>query len=93
MSYSIERTNQFKRSFKKCVKRGLDISKFTDVIRLLVEYGSLPAKYHPHKLVGRNYSGMWECHIEPDWLLIWEQNDTELILLMIDTGSHADLFG
>ncbi|MGC4129045.1 MAG: type II toxin-antitoxin system YafQ family toxin [Bergeyella sp.] len=55
------------------------------------ETGTLPAKYKPHKLSG-NYAGCWECHIKPDWLLIWKQNDNELILLLMDTGTHSDLF-
>jgi mRNA interferase YafQ len=92
MNYTIERTNQFKRSFKKCVKRGLDVSKFETVLRILANEGSLPETYRPHKLTGV-YAGCWECHISPDWLLVWEQNDTELILLLIDTGSHSDIFG
>lgn len=65
---------------------------FTNVVDLLTENGSLPPKYRPHKLSG-NYSGCWECHIQNDWLLIWEQNDTTLTLLFIDTGTHSDLFG
>jgi mRNA interferase YafQ len=92
MKYTIERTNQFKHSFKKCVKRGLDVSKFEKVLRLLADEGALPDVYRPHKLTG-NYEGCWECHISADWLLVWKQNDTELILLLIDTGSHSDIFG
>ena len=46
----------------------------------------------PHKLSG-DYVGCWECHIKPDWLLVWEQNDTELVLLMTNTGTHSDIFG
>ena len=46
----------------------------------------------PHKLSG-DYVGCWECHIKPDWLLVWEQNDTELVLLMTNTGPHSDIFG
>lgn len=52
---------------------------------------SLPMQYHPHKLSGK-FEGLWECHIKSDWLLIWQQNDTELVLIMTDTGTHADLF-
>jgi len=59
---------------------------------LLAETGTLPATYHPHKLSG-DYVGCWECHIKPDWLLVWEQNDTELVLLMTNTGTHSDIFG
>lgn len=65
---------------------------FYKVAKVLAEYGQLPESYHPHKLTG-NDNGCWECHIKSDWLLIWKQNDTELILLFIDTGSHSDLFG
>ncbi len=90
--YSIERTNAFKKSFKRCVKRGLDVTLFQKVITILAENGSLPSRYRPHKLSSK-YEGLWECHISPDWLLIWSQNDDELTLLLIDTGSHSDIFG
>jgi mRNA interferase YafQ len=92
MKYTIERTNHFKRSFKKCLKRGLDVSKLETALRILSAEGCLPETYRPHKLTG-NFSGCWECHVTADWLLVWQQNDTELILLLIDTGSHADIFG
>ena len=92
MNYSIEQTNRFKKSFKNCLKRGLDPEKFKEVVRLLASTGSLPTKYKPHKLISQ-YCGCWECHIQPDWLLIWQQNDTTLTLIMIDTGSHSDIFG
>lgn len=91
MGYSIYTTKRFDKSLKKCVKRGLDISKLQVVFEHLRSAGSLPPQYRPHKLSG-NYEGCWECHIQPDWLLIWEQNDTELVLLLIDTGTHSDLF-
>ena len=92
MSYSIETTRKFDKALKKCIKRGLDISKFKECVRILSEEGKLPPKYRPHKLSGR-FEGNWECHIEPNWLLVWSQNDTELILLMLDTGTHSDIFG
>lgn len=92
MSYAVERTNKFKKSLKKCIKRGLDVHMISDVINTLAATGTLPAKYKPHKLTG-DYKGLWECHIEPDWLMVWDQNDKELILLLIDTGTHSDLFG
>ncbi len=90
--YTIERTNSFKKAFKRCVKRGLDISLFETAINILVETGTLPKKYRPHKLSGQ-YRELWECHISPDWLLIWSQNDETLTLILIDTGSHSDIFG
>ena len=92
MKYTIRYSGQFKRSYKLCKKRGYDMSKLETVIRLLSENGELPAIYQPHKLVGRHWAGYWECHIEPNWLLVWDQNDTELVLLLMDTGTHSDLF-
>ena len=92
MSYSIDTTRRFDKALKKCIKRGLDISKFKECVRILSEEGKLPAVYRSHKLTGK-FKKAWECHIEPDWLLVWEQNDTALTLLMIDTGTHSDIFG
>lgn len=90
--YEILFSNQFKRSYKKCLKRGRDKTLLEEVVTLLAETGSLPQHYKAHKLVGR-WQGLWECHIQPDWLLIWEQRDTELVLILTDTGTHSDLFG
>ena len=92
MTYSIVYSGQFKRSYKLCKKRGLDVSKLEKVLRILANEGKLPEQYNPHKLVGRKWAGYWECHIEPNWLLVWDQNDTELVLLLLDTGTHSDLF-
>lgn len=89
--YSVDYTNRFKKDLKRCVKRGLDISKIIEAVKLLEANGQLPAKYKPHKLVG-DRQGQWECHIQPDWLMVWEQNDMELTLLFLQTGTHADLF-
>ncbi len=92
MKYTLRFTGEFKRSLKRCLKRGYDENLLTEVLRILVNEGHLPEKYHPHILHG-NYEGYWECHVAPDWLLVWDQNDTELILLMMNTGTHSDLFG
>lgn len=92
MKYSILFSNQFKRSYKKCLKRGCNKDLLQEVITILAETGKLPIRYKPHKLVGE-WNGLWECHIQPDWLLIWEQRETELVLILTDTGSHSDLFG
>lgn len=89
--YKIKYTHKFVKAVRKCVKRGLDIKKLEKVVSQLEQNGVLPQQYHPHKFVGK-YSGKWECHISPDWLLIWEQNDLELILLFLDTGSYSDIF-
>lgn len=84
--YKIAYTKQFKKSLKLCLRRGLDAGLLNDVLNILSESGKLPVKYKPHKLKGK-YSECWECHIQPDWLLVWQQNDKELNLLLIDTGS------
>ena len=61
-----------------------------EVIRILSEEGKLPPTYHAHTLQGK-YKDLWECHIQPDWLLVWEQNDKEFILYFLSTGTHRDL--
>lgn len=91
MKYSVKYSTLFKKSFKRCLKRGCDIKLFEKVISILGETGSLPKEYKPHPLIG-NYKGCMECHITSDWLLVWKQNDKDLILLLVDTGSHSDIF-
>ncbi len=91
MAYSISYTNRFKKDVKRCVKRGLDVSKLQTVITILAETGSLPSQYKPHILSG-NYSNQWECHIAPDWIMTWEQDDNVMNLLFLQTGTHSDLF-
>jgi mRNA interferase YafQ len=63
-----------------------------DAVDILAQTGKLPATYKPHPLKGGKYKDRMECHIQPDWLLVWLQDDKELILLFTDTGTHADLF-
>ena len=91
MAYAVRISNRFKKQFRLCMKRGLDMELINEAVRLLAANGSLPAKYRPHKLSGK-LQGVWECHIEPDWLMTWEQNDMELTLLFLQTGTHSDLF-
>ncbi len=85
----IQRTSQFKKDVKRLQKRGKDSSLLKEIILLLASNQSLETKYRDHALIG-NYSGTRECHIGPDWLLIYQVTDADLIL--IRTGSHADLF-
>ena len=92
MSYTIIYSRKFKKDLKRCFKRGLDVEKLREVIRILENQGTLPPQYRPHKLSGK-FDNNWECHIQPDWLLVWEQRESELILVLIETGSHADIFG
>ena len=85
----LSRTNQFKKDFKRMLKRGKDLAEFKFVITQLVEAHELAVHYRDHALVGQ-YKGTRECHIAPDWLLIYEVTDTEVVL--IRTGTHSDLF-
>ena len=85
-------TTQFKKDYKLAMKRGLDISLLDDVIRQLAEGKSLQPKYKDHNLSG-NWAGYKECHIKPDWLLIYLVDNNELVLTLIRTGSHSDLLG
>ena len=64
---------------------------FKEVILILEETGSLPSSYSPHKLSG-NYSGYWEAHVKPDWLIIWKLLEDDLEIWLTRTGSHSDLF-
>lgn len=89
--YEIDFTNSFKKDYKQAIKRGLDESLLEDVLILLRKCGKLPAKYKAHVLKG-NYKGYWECHIQPDWLLIWEHNEQIKLITLIRTGTHSDLF-
>lgn len=91
MKYTLIYTGEFKRNVKKCVKRGYDLTLLQNVISILQMKGELPKDYSPHKLMG-NYKGYWECHVMPDWLLLWKQNDKELILTLYKTGTHSDIF-
>lgn len=91
MSYIIRYSSNFKKAYKRCKKRGLDMLLLKEVIRILFEEGKLPPTYHAHTLQGK-YKDLWECHIQPDWLLVWEQNDKEFILYFLSTGTHSDLF-
>lgn len=91
MAYKISTTHQFEKDLKRCIKRGYPMNEFRTVVQLLERDGRLPEVYRPHMLHG-DRQGQWECHILPDWLLIWKQIDNELELLMLNTGTHSDLF-
>jgi len=89
MAREIYQTKAFKRDIRKMVKRAKNLEKLYAVIELLAEGARLPTKYRDHNLTG-NWQGCRECHVEPDWLLIYEVNDNSLFLER--TGSHSDLF-
>lgn len=92
MKYIIKTTNRFDKQLKRCEKRGYDMRRIFEVMSLLAQSGTLPAQYSPHRLKG-DRKGQWECHIQPNWLMTWEQNDNQLTLLFLETGTHADIFG
>lgn len=88
-----EFSSQFKRDYKLAVKRGCDPKKLEKVITLLCNEQPLPEVYRDHALVNsKNYVGVRECHIEPDWLLVYKIVKETLILKLIRTGTHSDLF-
>lgn len=88
-----EFTGQFKKDYKLAIKRGCDPDKLSAVITMLINEQPLPERYKDHALVNsRNYKNMRECHIEPDWLLVYKIEQEILLLKLIRTGSHSDLF-
>jgi len=89
--YEIVQTGRFKKDLKLAQKRGYDLSLIGSVVDMLAAGCELPEKYKDHSLAG-NYKGCRECHITPDWLLIYEVFDGELILYLTRTGTHSDLF-
>ena len=89
--YKIDRSSRFKREYRLAKKRGYDIALLFEVIEILADGKPLPAKYKDHALSGK-WSGNRECHITPDWLLIYQIKDDVLILVLVGTGTHSDLF-
>ena len=89
--YGIVLTSMFKKDLKLAKKRGYDLSLLNRVVDMLAMGQPLAEKYKDHSLIG-NYKGCRECHITPDWLLIYEVSDKELILYLTRTGTHSDLF-
>ena len=85
----IAQRKQFRADLKREKRRGRDIEDLVAVVELLVDRGTLPPAYRPHRLSGA-WSGVWECHIETDWLLIYTVSKEEVLL--IRTGTHDDLF-
>ena len=92
MNYQVIWTSQFKKEYKLAMKRKLDISLLDEVIRILAKGEELPKERHDHEL-SNNWRGYRECHIQPDWLLIYKIQNGSLILTLTRTGTHSDLFG
>ena len=90
--FKIEFTSKMKKDVKRMKKRGKDLTKLVTVLNLLKKGDDLPTKYRDHQLTG-NLNDFRECHIEPDWLLLYKKLNDILIIVATETGSHADLFG
>ena len=91
MKYLVKPTSRFQKDLKLIQKRGYNTDKLSSVIKLLDDGKELPPIYKDHQLRG-NWVGCRECHIEPDWLLIYEYDNGSLILYLTRTGTHSDLF-
>lgn len=91
MKYDVQFTSQFKRDLKLAKKQNKNLDKLFEVIEILASGGTLDAKYKDHDLIG-NYKGIRECHVEPDWILIYELRNEVLVLMLYRIGSHATVF-
>ena len=83
-------TTQFKKDLRRAKRRGKNLDKLWDIVERLLSKQTLEPRNRQHRLSGQ-WSHCWECHIEPDWLLIWDQRQVDALIL-IRTGSHTDLF-
>ncbi len=93
MTYTLRKTNQFKKDLKLCIKRGLSVESLDKVLELLANGETLPFKYFDHPLApSKNYKNCRELHIEPDWLLVYRYYNDKFILYLLRTGTHSDLF-
>lgn len=91
MKYDVEFTNKFKKELKIAKRQNKDLNKLYDVIEKLANGEALDIKYRDHELAGK-YKGTRECHIEPDWLLVYEIKDEILVLILYRLNSHSELF-
>ena len=91
--YEVKYSNTFKKSLKKVTKQNKNLDKMFYVIEKLANKETLEPKYRNHNLIDdKYYKNCGECHIEPDWLLVYRYEENQLILLMINTGSHSEVF-
>ena len=91
--YEVKTTNKFDKQLKKIVKQGKNIEKLIYIVEKLANGEELEIKYNDHALIdNKYYKNCRECHIEPDWLLVYRHNNDEIILYLVETGSHSELF-
>lgn len=89
--YDLEYSCQFKKDLKLMNKRGVNLNDLRKVLDYLIIEGQVPISFKPHILSGK-YKGVWECHINPDWLLVYDINNSIKLVRLVRTGSHSDLF-
>lgn len=89
--YEVVLSNRFRKDLKLAAKRGCDLALLNSIVDRLAQGETLPAKHRDHSLTG-DYIGFRECHIQPDWLLIYRTEEEVLMLFLMRTGTHADLF-
>ena len=92
MIYQLQKTAQFKKDCKRMKRRGLDLKELTAILEMLQNGQPLPPENRDHDLTG-DFAGFRECHIHPDWLLMYYIQQERLVLVCVRTGSHSDLFG
>lgn len=92
MKYTVRRTSRFRKELRKMLKRGGDIGKLEAVVAILAAGEKLPPQYCDHELSG-DMAGTRDCHITPDWVLLYRIEENILVLVLTRTGTHADLFG
>ena len=91
--YGVVTSNKFNKQLKKIIKQGKKIEKLSEVVKKLANGEILDSKYRDHALQDtKYYRNCRECHIEPDWLLIYKVKEEEIILYLVETGSHSDIF-
>jgi mRNA interferase YafQ len=89
--YQFEYTNKFKKHYQRCIARSYNMQMLDDLMKILGETGTVPSENLPHGLKGKS-KGYIECHIRPNWLLVWSINESKKVITLVDTGTHSDLF-
>ena len=91
--YGVVTSNKFNKQLKKIIKQGKKIEKLSEVVKKIANGETLDSKYKDHALQDtKYYRNCRECHIEPDWLLVYKVKEDEIILYLVETGSHSDIF-
>lgn len=89
--YTISFTSQFKKDYKKILKRNYELTYLEEVLQILISGNELPANYNYHPLKGK-YKNCFDCHLRPDWILIYRKDTQERNIILVRTGTHSDLF-